>query len=302
MAAAEQGAGEQGAGGTVPEIRPLAPAIGAEVRGVDVAAGLDDAVFELLHRTWLERGVLLLRDQRLDEAALVAFSRRFGPLELPPAGERRDRADGGGAAAPEVWIISNVIENGEPIGALGAGEAEWHTDMAYIERPPTASILFAREVPPAGGDTYWAGMAAAWEALPQDLRAAVRGRRIKHDTAYTSAGTLRKGAQPVTDPRSSPGTWHPALRRHPETGAETLFLGRRRNAVIEGLDLAESGALMDRLIAFATQDRFVYRHRWRAGDLLIWDNRSTMHRRDAFDAAARRVMLRTQVRGTDIPH
>ena len=290
-----------------PEVRPLAPGIGAEITRIDVTAGsetggLDEQAFDLLHRTWLERGVLLLRGQHLDEPALVEFSRRFGELEAPPAGEKRTRAEGGGAAMPEVWIISNVVENGEPIGALGAGEAEWHTDMAYIERPPTASILFAREVPPAGGDTYWAGMTAAWDALPDDLRAAISGRRIKHDTAYTSAGTLRKGAQPVTDPLTSPGVWHPAVRTHPETGAPALFLGRRRNAVIEGLDLAESDALMDRLLAFATQDRFVYRHAWRPGDLLIWDNRSTMHRRDAFDGAARRVMLRTQVRGTDMPH
>ncbi len=297
MSAAERSAAAPG-----PTVRPLAPAIGAEISGVDVATGIDDATFGLLYRTWLERGVLLLRDQRLDEAGLVGFSRRFGPLEAPPAGEKRSRAEGGGAVSPEVWIISNVIENGAPIGALGAGEAEWHTDMAYIERPPTASILYALEVPPAGGDTYWASMTAAWAALPAAERDAIAGRRIKHDTAYTSAGTLRKGAAPVTDPLSSPGVWHPALRTHPETGAQALYLGRRRNAVVDGLDLAESDALMDRLIGFATRDGFVYRHRWRAGDLLIWDNRATMHRRDAFDASARRVMLRTQIRGTDIPH
>ncbi len=285
-----------------PQVRFLAPEIGAEVTGLDVGGGLDAAAFDLLHRTWLERGVLLLRGQRLDEPGLVAFSRRFGELEAPPAGEKRTRAEGGGAAMPEVWIISNVLENGQPIGALGAGEAEWHTDMAYIERPPTASILYAREVPPAGGDTYWANMTAAWAALPDDLRTAIEGRRIKHDTAYTSAGTLRKGAQPVTDPLTCPGVWHPAVRTHPETGDRTLFLGRRRNAAIDGLDLADSDALMDRLIAFATQDRFTYRHAWRPGDLLIWDNRSTMHRRDAFDASSRRVMLRTQIRGTDVPH
>lgn len=282
-------------------LRPLSPAIGAEITGLDIAAGLDDAAFETIRRAWLARGLVILRGQRLGEAELIAFSRRFGPLEAPPAGERRDRGEGGGAAASQVWIISNVIENGEPIGALGAGEAEWHTDMAYIERPPTASILFARELPPSGGDTFWASMTAAWAALPADLRQAIRGRRIKHDSAYTSAGTLRKGAAPVTDPRTGPGTWHPAVRTHPETGEKALLLGRRRNALVEGLEPAESDALMERLLAFACQDRFTYRHRWQKGDLVVWDNRSTMHRREAFDPATRRIMLRTQVQGLEIP-
>jgi taurine dioxygenase len=278
------------------QVRPLCAALGAEIRDIDLARGVDDASFENLRASWVDRGLLLLRGQALDEDSLVALGGRFGPLEQPPASELHGRG-GGFARRPEVWIISNVVEGGRAIGSLGSGEAEWHSDMSYLERPPSASLLFAREVPEHGGDTSFASMSAACAALPEALRARASGLRLKHDASYTSAGELRQGARPLEDPARAPGAVHPLVRRHPESGRDVLFLGRRRNAALVGLPRDESERLLDELFAFATRPEFVYRHRWRIGDLLIWDNRQVLHRRDGFDPEARRVMLRTQVRG-----
>ena len=193
-------------------------------------------------------------------------------------------------------------EKGAPIGALGAGEAVWHTDMSYLATPPDASMLYSLEVPPTGGDTWVLGMQAAWATLPETLKAKVRGRRIKHDGTYNSGGYLRKGVTPTDDPHKAPGAWHPAVISHPATGAPSLYLGRRRNSYIEGLSPGESDALLDTLWAHIERPDLRYQHRWRVGNLLLWDNRSTMHRRDPFDNATRRVMHRTQIKGKVAPH
>jgi taurine dioxygenase len=186
---------------------------------------------------------------------------------------------------------------GDPIGALGAGEAVWHTDMSYIDLPPDASMLYSLEIPPAGGDTYFCGMQAVWSALPANLKKQVAGRRIKHDGTYNSGGYLRQGVTPSDDPHQAAGAWHPAVCVHPVTSVPALYLGRRRNAYVEGLRPAESDALLDRLWSFLDAPEFRYAHQWRVGDLVLWDNRSTMHRRDPFDNAARRIMHRTQIKG-----
>jgi taurine dioxygenase len=275
----------------------LAEHIGVEFAGVDARA-MDAAGFGAIHRAWLERSVVVLRDQMLTPSELTAFARRFGELEPPPGSERAAREDEGAAEAREMWIISNVVENGRAIGALGAGEAEWHSDMTYLSTPPTASILYGREVPEGQGDTWFASMYAAITEMPEGLRQRIDRRSSKHDSSYTSAGELRKGMATVTDARQAPGAMHPLVVRHPETGRPALFPGRRRNAYIQGLDLSESNALLDELWAWCTQPAFVYRHRWRRGDLLVWDNRSTLHRRDGFDPAARRILWRCQVKGS----
>ena len=283
------------------EVRPLTPAIGAEIKGVSIDDGLDGETFGELRRVWCERGVVVLRGQNLDRLALQRFSQYFGPLEAPPASERSARAGAGADDAPNVWLISNVIEDGKPIGSLGAGEAEWHTDMSYLERPPTASLLYAREIPPQGGNTFFGNMAAALDDLPLHLYEAIEGRTAKHNSSYTSAGELRKGAEAVTDPSRAPGISHPIIRTHPESGRKSIYLGRRRNGHIDGLESAESDRLLDEIWDFSARPEFHYEHVWRVGDLLIWDNRSVIHRREAFDATSRRVMLRAQVKG-DRPH
>jgi taurine dioxygenase len=188
-------------------------------------------------------------------------------------------------------------EKGEPIGALGAGEAVWHTDMSYLELPPDASMLYALEIPPTGGNTWFCGMAAAWTSLPADIKAKLRGRRIKHDGTYNSGGYVRQGVTATDDPHKAPGAWHPAVCSHPVTGVPSVYLGRRRNSYVEGLTREESDALLDQVWELATRPELTYEHHWRVGDLLLWDNRCTMHRRDPFDAKARRVMHRTQIKG-----
>jgi taurine dioxygenase len=235
------------------------------------------------------------RGQALSDDDLLAFSRRFGELDPPPNQERGRQSPPG---YPDVYVVSNVLdEKGDPIGALGAGEAVWHTDMSYLDLPPDASMLYSLEIPPAGGNTYFCGMQAVWQALAADLKKAVAGRRIKHDGTFNSGGYVRQGVTPTDDPHQAPGAWHPAVCIHPVTGVPSLYLGRRRNSYVEGLSQADSDALLDKLWAFAESPEFVYSHHWRVGDLVLWDNRSTMHRRDPFDNAARRVMHRTQIKG-----
>jgi len=277
-------------------VRPTGAALGAEVQGVDLRA-LDDCAFAAIHRTWLDHQVLLLRDQALADDDLIAVSRRFGDLDEAPVQETGQRFVEG---HPEIYVISNVVQDGVAIGSLGAGEAVWHTDMSYLPNPPKASALYALEVPPSGGDTSFCSMYAAWDALPEPLRRRVDGVRVKHDGTYNSGGYTRQGVAPTDDPRTSPGALHPLVYVHPETGRRALYLGRRRNAYIEGLPLEESNALLDEIWAWATRDAWTWRHQWRVGDFVLWDNRCTMHRRDSFDPATRRVMHRTQIRAD--PH
>ncbi len=279
-------------------VRPLTPAVGAEVGGVDLAR-LSDADFAVLERAWHEHAVLLLRGQNLGDDDLLAFSRRLGPLDPPPNQERGRISPPG---FPDIYVVSNVLDpQGDPIGALGAGEAVWHTDMSYLETPPDASMLYALEIPPTGGNTWFCGMQAAYSALSPDLKRAIDGKRIKHDGTYNSGGYLRQGVTPTDDPHQAPGARHPAVLKHPANGRPTLYLGRRRNSYIEGMSPAESDAVLETLWAHIAQPRFIYEHVWRLGDLVLWDNRSTMHRRDPFDGAARRVMHRTQIKGRDRP-
>ena len=275
-------------------VEPLAPALGAEASGVDLSRPVAPDAFAQIRAAWLEHSVLRFRAQRLTDPQLLAFSRRFGELDPPgpnPYGKSFLPEH------PEMNVISNIKVGGAPIGGLGDGEAIWHADMTYVESPPMAAILYAIEVPPSGGDTYWANMYLAYETLPADLKARIEGRQAVHDATYNSAGGMRKGYKEVTDPREAPGARHALVRVHPETGRRCLFLGRRRNSWIIGSSLEESDALLDALWAHATQERFVFRQQWRAGDVLIWDNRCTLHRRDPFDPSTRRLMHRTQIKG-----
>jgi taurine dioxygenase len=275
------------------DVVPTGAALGAEVRGVDLRS-IDDATYATIYQAWLDHAVVLFRDQQLTDSDLIAFSRRFGALDQAPIQENGRRFVDG---HPEIYVVSNVVENGVAIGSLGAGEAVWHTDMSYLPDPPKASALYALEVPPSGGDTSFCTMYGAWDALPGELRATALKLRVKHDGTYNSGGYVRAGVTPSDDPRTAPGTFHPLVPVHPETGRRHLYLGRRRNAWLEGLPLDESNALLDRIWEAATAGALTWRHQWRVGDLVLWDNRCVMHRRDAFDAGSRRVMHRTQIKG-----
>jgi len=278
--------------------RPLGPAFGIEIGGADLNRITGAQMAEIVD--CLDRAsALLIRDQVLTPEALVAFSRRLGELDEAPVNEAGKTVVAG---LPELYVVSNIEDaDGVPIGSLGAGEAVWHTDMSYLSIPPDASLLYAVEIPPEGGDTWVAGMVAALEGMEPRLRARIEGRRIKHDGTYNSAGYLRQGLVATDDPLEAAGAFHPAICRQPRSGHEALYLGRRRNAWIEGLERAASEALLEELWTHATRDEYCYKHRWRVGDVLIWDNRTTLHRRDPFDAAARRLMHRTQVKGRARP-
>jgi taurine dioxygenase len=277
-------------------IKNLDAPLGAEIASVDLSKPLSQDDVETIEETWRERLVVVFRGQRLSDPQLLAFSRNFGELDPPgpnPYGEPFNKQH------PEINVISNVIENGKPIGNLGDGEAVWHADMTYVDVPPKAAMLHSLEVPPSGGNTYFANMIAAYETLPADLRKAAEGKVAVHDASRNSAGMLRKGYKEVTDVRETVGARHPLVRTNPKTGRKALFLGRRPNAYVLGLEVADSEALLDSLWAHATQPCFAMCHEWQVGDLLMWNNLSVLHRRDPFDPESRRVMHRTQIRGDE---
>ena len=275
------------------EVMPTAAPIGAEVRCGDLRA-LDDAGIAAVRNAWLANLVIVIRGQTLSDSELMAFGRRLGELDSAPlakTGKEKARAH------DEVIVVSNVMEDGKPIGVLRDAEVVWHSDNSYREIPLSFSALYALEVPPAGGDTGFANMYLALEKLPTDLRQRVQTLTIKHDMTYNSAGDLRDGFKPVSDVRNAPGPRHPIVRTHAETGCNALYLGRRPNAYIDGLPVAESEQILDALWAHATQPQFTWRHQWRVGDILMWDNRCVMHHREPFDGGARRVMHRIQGKG-----
>jgi len=280
-------------------IENLEAALGAIVRGIDLSRPLAADEVRTLEHVWRERLVVVLRGQRLSDPQLIAFSRQFGELDPPgpnPYGEPFIREH------PELNVISNVVENGKPIGNLGDGEAVWHADMTYVEVPPKAAVLYALEVPPSGGNTYFANMFAAFDALPTGLKAAAQGRIAVHDGSTNSAGMLRKGYKKVTDVREVEGARHPLVRTDPRTGRKALFLGRRPNSYVIGLAVPESEALLDALWAHATKPQFAMCHAWQVGDVLMWNNLCVLHRRDPFDASSRRVMHRSQIKGSERIH
>lgn len=268
--------------------------LGAEVRGLDLSTGLSAAQVAAIQRAWDAHLVLLFRGQSLDEPGLLAFSRQFG--ELDPPGPNPHGAPYR-PEFPELNVISNLVEDGRPVGNLGAGEAVWHADMTYLDAPPKAAVLHAIEIPADGGDTYFANMVAAYDALSDDLKRRIEGKIAIHDAAHNSTGMLRKGNVETADVRQTPGARHPLVRHDPASGRRALFLGRRPHAYILGLEVAESEALLDALWAHVGDPRFAWRHAWRVGDLLMWQNLWVLHRRDAFDSTTRRLMLRAQLKG-----
>lgn len=274
-------------------VRPTGAALGADIEGVDLAGTLSAKVMTTVKQAWADHLVVRLRGQRLSDDDLMRFSRQIGELDWAPVAAASDAPEG----RQYVMVVSNVVEDGKPIGQLGAYEAVWHTDMSYIPEPPMASALYSLEAPGSGGDTGFSNMYLAYETLAPELKRQIEGRVCRHDASRNAAGELRRGFIDASDPSQTVGADHPIVRTHPVTRRKALFLGRRRNAYIPGLPLADSEKLLDALWTHATRDEFTWYQKWRAGDLILWDNRCVMHRRDAFDPAARRVMHRTQMKG-----
>jgi len=284
-------------------IQPTGAALAADVHGIDLSRPMSDITFERIAEAWAKHLVLRFSGQKLDDHILMTFSARFGELDRAPiAAASLDRADSDVAADARDWVavISSVKKDGKAVGSLGSYELVWHTDMSYNPLPPRASLLYALEVPPDGGNTGFLNMYEAYETLPADLRRAVDGKTCIHDSSRNSAGELRRGFQSTLDVRRTPGAVHPLVRLHPVTKRKALFLGRRPGAYVHGLSVEDSEALLDAVWAHATQERFAWYQKWRAGDLVLWDNRCVMHRREAFDENLRRLMHRTQIVGEPV--
>lgn len=280
-------------------ITRLEAGLGATISDIDLSKPLTAETVVALQSAWLDHIVLVFPGQDLTDPQLLDFTRNFGELEFPPS-KLLNYSQGSGQKddiPEEINVISNVIEDGKKIGQLGASEAKWHTDTPFVERPPSASVLHALEIPPHGGNTSFMNMYAVLEALPPELRERIEGRRCKHDVSHTSDGVLRHDYEESKDASECPGPLHPLIRTHPETGREALYLGKRAWAYIEGLPLSESEAVLDEIWEIATRPAFIYEHVWTQGDVVMWDNRCAMHRREAFDRSERRIMHRSQLQG-----
>ena len=275
------------------KVTPITANFVADIEDVNLAT-INDTEFEQLYSAWLEYGVLRIRNQDLDDEQLQTFSKRFGPLKEAPFG-RMSEEDKAMIKHRYVTTLSNIIADGKPIGGLGNSEATWHSDMTYIETPPPASLLLGIEIPEQGGDTHFANQYAALKALPGDLRKRIETLTVKHNAAHTSVGKLRPGFEAFDDPREAPGAIHPMIKTHNESGRPALYLGRREWAYIPGLSVTESDALLDELWAYVALEENTWRQKWQPLDLIIWDNRCVMHRRDGFDQNSRRYMRRCQV-------
>ncbi len=286
--------------GAAADIRivPTGAALGADIVGLDLRHEIDDAAFRCIEDAWHDHLVLRFRNQALDDDALAAFSRNFGELDMAPTGRNGKPFN---PARPEIVVVSNIVVEGRPVGALGNSELVWHQDMTYNDIPPKASLLYGIEVPETGGATQFYNLYKAYDALPDDLRGRIAGLRCKHDATRSSDGRLRYGYDETYSNPDRPGAVHPLVLAHPGTGRKALCVGRRPNAWIVGLSDAESEALLDEIWAHIETCGFVWTQDWQVGDLVIWDNRCTLHRRDTLPAGSRRHMHRTQVRDTARP-
>jgi len=266
--------------------RPLSPALGVEIIGIDLHEEIDDARFAQIRDAWHENLIILLRDQRLTEDDQVRFAGRFGP---PATIHTKQFVKG----HPAVMLISNIREDGKPIGALPDGEMQFHSDQCHQERPAMASMLYAIEVPGKGGNTLFANAYAAYETLPDAIKRRIDGRRALNAYDYDSAATKR--GDRVAE--GAPCYAHPVVRTHPATGRKALYVNRLMTRRIEELPPQESDELLAFLFDHQERPEFVYEHFWRPGDLLMWDNRCTLHARTDFSADERRLLRRVTILG-----
>jgi taurine dioxygenase len=283
-------------------VQPMPAALGAEISGVDLHQ-LNDQAFGTVHRALLEHLLIVFRGQSLSAQDIVELIRRFGTPVSSSNLHQRDLAERTANQLlnlpPEITVVTNLRENDQPIGILGDGEVVWHADFSFKERPTAARMLYAVEVPAnsLGGQTTFLNCYAAYDTLSDAQKRRISGKSVKQANIVDTAMKLRPGASLDEDIRMTPGPSHPLISTHPETGANLLFLGRRHGAYVNGMTLPESEALLDELWAHATDPRFAYTHEWACGDVVVWDNRASLHRRERFEATARRVLYAAQVEG-----
>lgn len=283
-------------------IEPLSPLFGAEIRDVDLSTDLDAATFAEIERTFNERSVVLFRGQRISDAEHVRFSRRFGELEIHVLREYVKPQH------PEIYVLSNIVENGRAIGIKDAGNY-WHTDLSYTRAPSRGSIMYALEVPHRGGeplgDTQFASTAAAYDALPDDMKRKLSGLKAVHRfwDRYIRERKAAGSDVVVSEERraGTPDVVHPVVRTHPHTGRKCLYVNEGFTVGLVGVPDDEARALLAELYAHCTRPEFVYRHRWRVGDVVMWDNCATIHRATVdYALPERRLMQRTTLRGTEV--
>ena len=268
--------------------RPLTPTFGLEILDVDLRQPTDNMIAEI-DALWVKHPVLLLRNQLLDEVQQIAFSKRFGEINIHVRTDIRSRSH------PEVVMVSNLRrENGENIGALASGEAKWHTDSCYKSKPDTGSILYALEVPEDGGKTAWANLQLAYEALPDTTKTKLEGKRGEY--AYNIFNVDITKDNDIQDIRTiTPDVKHPMVLKQPVSERKGLYFDPLQTYGIEDMDVSESRRLLDELTAHITQPNFIFEHRWRRGDIVLWDNCRVLHRREPFDPMVPRLMKRTTI-------
>ena len=279
-------------------VRPLNPALGAEVRGVDMRQPLDAQTRQEVLDAWMQYLVLVFPEQKISDAEHVKFTRSFGEPEIFHQKIIKS------ASMPEIFRVSNVDESGKmmplsdpTVKQLSLSQL-WHTDSSYRATPCVGSLLHGIEVSRTGGETQFTNMYKVYEALPERLKKLVAGRKCRHDFAMLHK---LQPLRPMTaeERAAVPPVWHPLVRKHPVTGRTSLYISPIYNDAIEGLSPEDSKALVDELFAFSGRPEFVYSHRWETDDVLMWDNRCTMHQVTAYDPAERRVMHRTTIVGTE---
>jgi len=281
-------------------VKPLSPVLGAEVTGLDLSEPLGGNLVRDIRQTWLDAGGLLaVRDQNLATEQHIEYSRHFGPLfgapgeaPLQETVSRYIHPD-----HPEIYRVSNKADDaGEPLGRARAG-TYWHSDVSFRERPAAVSILNAIEVPEAGGDTMFANMTAAYEALSEPMKEMLAPLRARHDFAQTAATQFAKPIVVEADLDGANRAIHPVVRTHAETGRKSLFVNPGMTTGLDGFEAGESAAILEFLYAHATRPEFIYRHRWRRGDVVMWDNRCLMHYAVADYGERPRYMERTTAIG-----
>ncbi|NKB19493.1 MAG: TauD/TfdA family dioxygenase [Alphaproteobacteria bacterium] len=272
------------------EIVPLSPAIGAEILGVDLSQPISTDIQQELLKAWHEHVLILFRNQTISDVELLSSSDWIGPL-----GARSRPADRRQETDPYIMLVSNIRKNGEPIGSLPDGEMWFHHDMAFVDVPHKATFLYSVEVPKTGGNTKFANMYGAYDLLPDELKKAIKGKRVMQIFDYQETN------QPdLSELGKVKHAWHPAVVRHPDTGREALYVNRLMSATFEGMPQDEAKALITEIIPYAEHPSVVYEHIWQPGDFLVWDNRCSTHARTDFSETERRLLKRGMIEGAPL--
>jgi taurine dioxygenase len=278
------------------EVVPLTKHIGAELRGIDLRQKPDEETIRAIYQAWLDHLVIVFPDQHLSQEDLVratSFFGEIGELGRPP----KYFPKGYSSLLPGIMLISNIRENGEPIGALPDGEMMFHHDMIHAPIPSKATLLYSVEIPSNGGNTLFASGYAAYDTLDRAVRNPLEGRKALHHYNY---GSTQRGDSRGTEVFGE--CMHPVFRSHEDTGKKAVYVNRLMTVGVEGMPDEESGPLLEKVFDHAEKREFVYEHVWRVGDLLLWDNRCSSHARTDFPSTERRLMLRTTVKGTVRPY